>query len=116
MTRTQPTAWRHLQPPSSPLPPPAPVHLARPENRTLPAAWTVRSTYRKSKLETSLDLTQNFGFQRDSIRNRFNFLIQLLDPRALCISHKQALTTQHTDYISVPHAKYSKRYFAAQLN
>ncbi|KAI0318938.1 1-3-beta-glucan synthase [Amylostereum chailletii] len=63
-----------------------------------------------------LDLTQKFGFQRDSMRNQFDFLMHLLDSRASRMSPNQALTTLHADYIGGQHANYRKWYFAAQLN
>ncbi|KXN89269.1 1,3-beta-glucan synthase component FKS1 [Leucoagaricus sp. SymC.cos] len=63
-----------------------------------------------------LDLTQKFGFQRDSMRNMFDFLMHLLDSRASRMSPNQALLTVHADYIGGQHANYRKWYFAAQLN
>ncbi|KZV64948.1 glycosyltransferase family 48 protein [Peniophora sp. CONT] len=63
-----------------------------------------------------LDLTQKFGFQRDSMRNQFDYLMQLLDSRASRMGPNQALTTLHADYIGGQHANYRKWYFAAQLN
>lgn len=63
-----------------------------------------------------LDLTQKFGFQRDSMRNTYDFLMHLLDSRASRMSPNQALLTLHADYIGGPHANYRKWYFAAQLN
>ncbi|KAH9914111.1 1,3-beta-glucan synthase component-domain-containing protein [Fomitopsis serialis] len=57
-----------------------------------------------------LDLTQKFGFQRDSMRN------MLLDSRASRMSPNQALLTLHADYIGGRHANYRKWYFAAQLD
>ncbi|KAF8606454.1 1,3-beta-glucan synthase [Ceratobasidium sp. AG-I] len=63
-----------------------------------------------------IDLTQKFGFQRDSMRNQFDFLMQLLDSRASRMSPNQALTTLHADYIGGPHANFRKWYFAAQLD
>ncbi|KAH9951333.1 1,3-beta-glucan synthase [Amylocystis lapponica] len=63
-----------------------------------------------------LDLAQKFGFQRDSMRNMFDFLMQLLDSRASRMTPNQALITVHADYIGGPHANYRKWYFAAQLN
>jgi 1,3-beta-glucan synthase len=80
-----------------------------------------------------LDLTQKFGFQRDSMRNQvrcssaalqalliilpqFDFLMHLLDSRASRMSPNQALLTLHADYIGGQHANYRKWYFAAQLN
>ncbi|KAI6039063.1 glycosyltransferase family 48 protein [Pisolithus marmoratus] len=63
-----------------------------------------------------LDLTQKFGFQRDSMRNMFDFLMSCLDSRASRMSPNQALLTLHADYIGGQHANYRKWYFAAQLN
>ncbi|GLB34966.1 putative 1,3-beta-glucan synthase subunit FKS1 [Lyophyllum shimeji] len=63
-----------------------------------------------------LDLTQKFGFQRDSMRNMFDFLMHLLDSRASRMTPNQALLTLHADYIGGQHANYRKWYFAAQLN
>ncbi|KAJ7449800.1 1,3-beta-glucan synthase [Mycena latifolia] len=63
-----------------------------------------------------LDLTQKFGFQRDSMRNMFDFTMQLLDSRASRMTPNQALLTLHADYIGGQHANYRKWYFAAQLN
>ncbi|CAL1704779.1 unnamed protein product [Somion occarium] len=63
-----------------------------------------------------LDLTHKFGFQKDSMRNMFDFLMQALDSRASRMSPNQALLTLHADYIGGQHANYRKWYFAAQLN
>ena len=80
-----------------------------------------------------LDLTQKFGFQRDSMRNmvslffplqkflsfpstQFDFTMHLLDSRASRMTPNQALITLHADYIGGQHANYRKWYFAAQLN
>jgi 1,3-beta-glucan synthase len=63
-----------------------------------------------------LDLTQKFGFQRDSMRNMFDFTMQLLDSRASRMTPNQALLTLHADYIGGQNANYRKWYFAAQLN
>ncbi|KAJ2919772.1 hypothetical protein MD484_g740, partial [Candolleomyces efflorescens] len=63
-----------------------------------------------------LDLSQKFGFQRDSMRNMFDFLMQLLDSRASRMTPSQALLTLHADYIGGQNANYRKWYFAAQLN
>ncbi|KAF8894605.1 glycosyltransferase family 48 protein [Infundibulicybe gibba] len=63
-----------------------------------------------------LDLTQKFGFQRDSMRNMFDFTMHLLDSRASRMTPNQALLTLHADYIGGQNANYRKWYFAAQLN
>ncbi|KIO22848.1 glycosyltransferase family 48 protein [Tulasnella calospora MUT 4182] len=62
------------------------------------------------------DLAQKFGFQRDNMRNQFDFLMQALDSRASRMAAEQALTTLHADYIGGEHANYRKWYFAAQLD
>jgi len=63
-----------------------------------------------------LDLAHKFGFQMDSMRNQFDFLMQQLDSRASRMTPNQALLTLHADYIGGQHANYRKWYFAAQLN
>ncbi|KAG9034938.1 1,3-beta-D-glucan synthase [Tulasnella sp. JGI-2019a] len=82
-------------------------------------AWSSERQIPLSKEEIEdifLDLTQKFGFQRDSMRNQFDFLMQLLDSRASRMSPNQALLTLHADYIGGHHANYRKWYFAAQLD
>ncbi|KAF8654087.1 hypothetical protein AX16_003620 [Volvariella volvacea WC 439] len=82
-------------------------------------AWSVDRQIPMSTEEIEdifLDLTQKFGFQRDSMRNMFDFLMHLLDSRASRMSPNQALLTLHADYIGGQHANYRKWYFAAQLN
>ncbi|KAJ7594205.1 1,3-beta-glucan synthase [Mycena floridula] len=82
-------------------------------------AWSTDRQIPLSKEEIEdifLDLTQKFGFQRDSMRNMFDFLMQLLDSRASRMSPNQALLTIHADYIGGHHANYRKWYFAAQLD
>ncbi|KAF8178155.1 1,3-beta-glucan synthase [Mycena galopus ATCC 62051] len=82
-------------------------------------AWSAERHIPLSKEEIEdifLDLTQKFGFQRDSMRNMFDFLMQQLDSRASRMSPNQALLTLHADYIGGQHANYRKWYFAAQLD
>ncbi|KAF8878094.1 1,3-beta-glucan synthase [Infundibulicybe gibba] len=82
-------------------------------------AWSADRQIPLSKEEIEdifLDLTQKFGFQRDSMRNMFDFVMQLLDSRASRMSPNQALLTLHADYIGGHHANYRKWYFAAQLD
>ncbi|KAF8240488.1 1,3-beta-glucan synthase [Tricholoma matsutake] len=82
-------------------------------------AWSSDRQIPLSKEEIEdifLDLTQKFGFQRDSMRNMFDFLMQMLDSRASRMSPNQALLTLHADYIGGHNANYRKWYFAAQLD
>ena len=104
-------------------------------------AWSTERQIPLSKEEIEdifLDLTQKFGFQRDSMRNmvcissysnilapnrslsvhpyQFDFTMQLLDSRASRMSPNQALLTLHADYIGGQNANYRKWYFAAQLD
>ncbi|EJD47463.1 1,3-beta-glucan synthase [Auricularia subglabra TFB-10046 SS5] len=82
-------------------------------------AWTPERQIPLSTEEIEdvfLDLTQKFGFQRDSMRNMFDALMHLLDSRASRMSPNQALVTLHADYIGGQHANYRKWYFAAQLD
>ncbi|KAF9525252.1 1,3-beta-glucan synthase [Crepidotus variabilis] len=82
-------------------------------------AWSAERQIPLSKEEIEdvfLDLTQKFGFQGDSMRNMFDFLMQLLDSRASRMSPNQALISLHADYIGGHNANYRKWYFAAQLD
>lgn len=82
-------------------------------------AWSPERHIPLSKEEIEdifLDLAQKFGFQRDSMRNMFDFLMHLLDSRSSRMSPNQALLTLHADYIGGEHANYRKWYFAAQLD
>ncbi|CCC72055.1 hypothetical protein NCAS_0J00760 [Naumovozyma castellii] len=63
-----------------------------------------------------IDLTNRFGFQRDSMRNMFDHFMTLLDSRASRMSPDQALLSLHADYIGGDTANYKKWYFAAQLD
>ncbi|CAR25971.1 ZYRO0A12518p [Zygosaccharomyces rouxii] len=63
-----------------------------------------------------IDLTNKFGFQRDSMRNVFDQFMTLLDSRSSRMSPEQALLSVHADYIGGDTANYKKWYFAAQLD
>ncbi|CDR40823.1 CYFA0S05e04896g1_1 [Cyberlindnera fabianii] len=63
-----------------------------------------------------IDLTNRFGFQRDSMRNMFDHFMTLLDSRSSRMSPAQALLSLHADYIGGDTANYKKWYFAAQLD
>ncbi|KAM5361776.1 hypothetical protein ACJZ2D_012890 [Fusarium nematophilum] len=66
--------------------------------------------------EVFLDLTDKFGFQRDSMRNMFDHFMTLLDSRASRMSAEKALISLHADYIGGHNANYRKWYFAAYLD
>ncbi|ODV58564.1 1,3-beta-glucan synthase [Ascoidea rubescens DSM 1968] len=63
-----------------------------------------------------IDLTNKFGFQRDSMRNIFDHLMNLLDSRASRMSPSQALLSLHADYIGGESANYKRWFFAAHLD
>lgn len=63
-----------------------------------------------------IDLTNRFGFQRDSMRNMFDHFMTLLDSRSSRMSPAQALLSLHADYVGGDTANYKKWYFAAQLD
>ncbi|KAG7701329.1 hypothetical protein KL930_000217 [Ogataea haglerorum] len=63
-----------------------------------------------------IDLTNKFGFQRDSMRNIFDYFMTMLDSRSSRMSPAQALLSLHADYIGGDTANYKKWYFAAQLD
>ena len=82
-------------------------------------AWTTEANIPLSKEEIEdvlIDLANKFGFQKDSSRNVYDFLMIQLDSRASRMSPNQALLTLHADYIGGEHANYRKWYFAAQLD
>lgn len=63
-----------------------------------------------------IDLTNKFGFQRDSMRNMFDHFMTMLDSRSSRMAPEQALISLHSDYIGGDTANYKKWYFAAQLD
>ncbi|CDK25604.1 unnamed protein product [Kuraishia capsulata CBS 1993] len=63
-----------------------------------------------------IDLTNRFGFQRDSMRNIFEYFMVMLDSRASRMAPAQALLSIHADYIGGDSSNYKKWYFAAQLD
>lgn len=82
-------------------------------------AWTDELPIPLSKEEIEdifLDLTNKFGFQRDSMRNMYDHLMTLLDSRASRMTPNQAVLSLHADYIGGDHANYRKWYFAAHLD
>ncbi|KAI1646897.1 glycosyltransferase family 48 protein [Daldinia loculata] len=82
-------------------------------------AWTSDAQIPLSKEEVEdifLDLTNKFGFQRDSMRNMYDHLMVLLDSRASRMTPNQALLSLHADYIGGENANYRKWYFAAHLD
>ncbi|CCF56073.1 hypothetical protein KAFR_0A06380 [Kazachstania africana CBS 2517] len=96
---------------------PAAIAMALP-NEPYPA-WTADSqapvTIEQIE-DIFIDLTNKFGFQRDSMRNMFDHFMTLLDSRASRMSPDQALLSLHADYIGGDTANYKKWYFAAQLD
>lgn len=82
-------------------------------------AWSAENQIPLSKEEIEeifIDLTNKFGFQRDSMRNMYDHFMVLLDSRASRMTPNQALLTLHADYIGGENANYRKWYFAAQLD
>lgn len=82
-------------------------------------AWTADTQSPVSVHEIEdvfIDLTNKFGFQRDSMRNMFDHFMTLLDSRASRMSPQQALLSLHADYIGGDTANYKRWYFAAQLD
>jgi 1,3-beta-glucan synthase len=82
-------------------------------------AWTAENQIPVSKEEIEdifIDLTNKFGFQRDSMRNMYDHLLTLLDSRASRMTPNQALLSLHSDYIGGDGANYKKWYFAAQFD
>ncbi|KAK6464792.1 beta-1,3-glucan synthase [Scheffersomyces coipomensis] len=61
-----------------------------------------------------IDLTNKFGFQRDSMRNMFDYFMTLLDSRSSRMTPAHALLSLHADYIGGDNANYRKWFFASQ--
>ncbi|CAG8806827.1 32190_t:CDS:2, partial [Racocetra persica] len=87
-------------------------------SRTIYTAWSLDNLIPVSKEEIEdifIDLTNKFGFQKDSMRNMFDHFMCILDSRASRMAPSQALLTLHADYIGGEHANYRKWYFATQM-
>ncbi|KAK7205731.1 glucan synthase [Myxozyma melibiosi] len=88
-------------------------------SRELYPTWTPDNQIPITKEEIEdifIDLTNKFGFQRDSMRNMFDHFMVLLDSRASRMTPNQALLSLHADYIGGDNANYKKWYFAAHLD
>ncbi|KAJ7791968.1 hypothetical protein B0H14DRAFT_3890398 [Mycena olivaceomarginata] len=72
-------------------------------------AWSAVPLSKEEIEDIFLNLTQKFGFQRDSMWNMFDFSMQQLDSRASRMSPNQALLTLHADYIGGQHANYHNK-------
>lgn len=82
-------------------------------------AWTTEAQVPVTKEEIEdifLDLTNKFGFQRDSMRNMYDHFMIQLDSRASRMTPNQALLSLHADYIGGDNANYRRWYFAAHLD
>lgn len=82
-------------------------------------AWSVenQAPITKEQIEDIfIDLTNKFGFQRDSMRNMYDHFMTLLDSRSSRMTPNQALLSLHADYIGGENANYRKWYFAAQID
>ncbi|QLG70908.1 hypothetical protein HG535_0A08540 [Zygotorulaspora mrakii] len=96
-----------------------PAAIAMPLPNEPYPAWTAdnQSPVTIEQIEdVFIDLTNKFGFQRDSMRNMFDHFMTLLDSRASRMSPDQALLSVHADYIGGDSANFKKWYFAAQLD
>ncbi|CDK27738.1 unnamed protein product [Kuraishia capsulata CBS 1993] len=63
-----------------------------------------------------IHLRRIFGFQLDSTKNMFDYLMRLLDSRSSRMGPISALKTLHADYIGGINANYRKWYFASQMD
>lgn len=85
------------------------------------AWWPSWQQHKKGSLsaesihEIFVQLTNAFGFQRDSMDNMYDHLMTMLDSRASRMaSATQALRTLHADYIGGPNANYRQWCLALQ--
>ncbi len=82
-------------------------------------AWTSDNQIPLTKEDIEdifVDLSERFGFQKDSMRNMYDHFMTLLDSRASRMTPNQALLSLHADYIGGDNANYRKWYFAAHLD
>lgn len=82
-------------------------------------AWTVQNQVPITKEQIEdifIDLANKFGFQRDSLRNIYDYFMTMLDSRASRMTPNQALLSLHADYIGGDNANYRKWFFAAQID
>lgn len=61
-------------------------------------------------------LTEVFGFQTDSSKNIFEYMMKMLDSRAARMSPLNALRSLHGDYIGGPNANFRKWYFSSEMD
>ncbi|CAG8433089.1 10718_t:CDS:2 [Diversispora eburnea] len=63
-----------------------------------------------------IDLTNKFGFQKESMNNMYDHLMCMLDSRASRMSPSQALLSLHADFIGGENSNYRKWYFATRMD
>ncbi|WBW73469.1 cell wall 1,3-beta-glucan synthase catalytic subunit Bgs3 [Schizosaccharomyces osmophilus] len=63
-----------------------------------------------------IELAMKLGFQWDSMRNMFDYLMVMLDSRSSRMAPQDALLSVHADYIGGPHANFKKWYFASRMD
>lgn len=61
-------------------------------------------------------LGEVFGFQRDNVRNIFDYLMKMLDSRASRTSPILALKSLHGDYVGGRNSNFHDWYFAAEMD
>ncbi|WPK26498.1 hypothetical protein PUMCH_003852 [Australozyma saopauloensis] len=77
------------------------------EGATLPASEIKKIMMKLQKV---------FGFQEDSVRNIYEYLMTQLDSRALRMGPANALRTLHADYIGGANSNYRKWYFSTKMD
>lgn len=63
-----------------------------------------------------IHLHKIFGFQYDSTKNMYDYLMKLLDSRASRMGPAKALRSLHADYIGGINSNYRKWYFGSQMD
>ncbi|EPX71452.1 1,3-beta-glucan synthase subunit Bgs2 [Schizosaccharomyces octosporus yFS286] len=62
------------------------------------------------------ELQENFGFQKSSMLNMYDFFMVLLDSRASRMDGTNAVRSLHADYIGGRNANYRKWYFSSNMD
>ncbi|QPG74586.1 hypothetical protein FOA43_001917 [Brettanomyces nanus] len=61
-------------------------------------------------------ISKIFGFQFDSSRNMYDYLMRMLDSRASRMTPDKALMSLHADYVGGNNSNYKKWYFGCQMD
>ncbi|SSD61339.1 related to 1,3-beta-glucan synthase component FKS1 [Saccharomycodes ludwigii] len=80
-------------------------------------SWQLNAPINRKEIEKIFDeLGDVFKFQKDNLKNMFDYLLRMLDSRGSRMSSLEALKSLHRDYIGGKQANFRKWYFASQMD